>query len=123
MKFQKHVTSEMQEMLLQQLKEYEASTFMSKEERKELHDWVSKGKSPYDNGNHICFDGGFPLDFISALRADKAEQDWFNSLSKEEKNAVRTGQYYQYFSDTDDFCRDMFWLQLPEIAECDLPFQ
>lgn len=123
MKFQRHVTSEMQELLLQQLKEYELSMPMSKKERKELHNWVSKGRSPYDNGSYVCFDGGYPVDFISALRADKEEQEWFNSLSAEEKEAVRTGQYYQCPNDTDEFRPDMSWLHLPEIADCDLPFQ
>lgn len=52
---------------------------------RELHEWVAKGRSPYDNGDYICGAGGYPLDFISALRAEKELQDWFDSLSEAEK--------------------------------------
>ena len=62
---------------------------MSKEECRELHEWVAKGRSPYDNGDYICGAGGYPLDFISALRAEKELQDWFDSLSEEEKEAEK----------------------------------
>ena len=62
---------------------------MSKEECRELHEWVAKGRSSYDNSNYICGAGGYPLDFISALRAEKELQDWFDSLSEEEKEAEK----------------------------------
>ena len=57
MKFHRHVTQEVRELLLEQLKEYEAITPMNKEERKTLHDWVASGRSPYDNGDYICGTG------------------------------------------------------------------
>ena len=43
MKFHRHVTQEVRELLLEQLKEYEAMTPMNKEKRKALHNWVANG--------------------------------------------------------------------------------
>lgn len=123
MKFHRHVTQEVRTFLLKQLKEYEANTPMNKEERKALHDWVANGRSPYDNGDYICGDNGFPLDFISALRAEKELRDWFDSLSEEEKEAERMGYIYQYSPETDDVYFDTNVFQLPDVDECDLPFQ
>ena len=123
MRFHKHVTQEVRVLLLEQLKEYEANTPMSKEERRALHDWVAKGRSPYDNGDYICGAGGFPLDFISALRAEKELQDWFDNLSEEEKEAEKQGLCYQYSTETDEVYFDMTTFQLPDVEECDLPFQ
>ena len=123
MRFHRHVTQEVRIFLLEQLKEYEANTPMSKEERKELHDWVAKGRSPYDNGDYICGAGGYPLDFISALRAEKELRDWFDSLSEEEKEAEKQGYCYQYSTETDEVYFDITAFQLPDVEECDLPFQ
>lgn len=88
MRFHKNIPQEVRAFLQAQLKDYEANTPMSKEERRELHEWVAKGRSPYDNGDYICGADGYPLDFISALRTEKELQDWFESLSEEEKEAV-----------------------------------
>ena len=84
MRFHKNIPQEVRAFLQAQLKEYEANTPMSKEERRELHKWVAKGRSPYDNGDYICGADWNPLDFISALRAEKELQDWFESLSEED---------------------------------------
>ena len=112
MKFHRHVTQEVRAFLLEQLKEYETNTPMNKEERKALYDWVANGRSPYDNGDYIYGDNGFPLDFISALRAEKALRDWFDSLSEEEKEAERMGYIYQYSPETDDVYFDTTVLSL-----------
>jgi len=71
MKFQKHVPKEDREILREQLKQYEKETEMTPEEREELHEWVASGRSPYTNGDYICYDGGYPVDFVSALRTLK----------------------------------------------------
>jgi len=55
-----------QEMLQQQLKEYEKGMKLSKKERQALHFWVKAGHSPYENDS---FFGN--LDYISALRLEK----------------------------------------------------
>ena len=123
MKFQKNIPQEVRTFLLEQLKEYEADTPMTKEERKELHEWVAKGRSPYDNGDYICGAGGYPLDFISALRTEKELQEWFDSLSEEEKEAERQGYNYQYATETDEPYFDMPTFQMTDLEDDDLPFQ
>lgn len=79
---------------------------------RELHEWVAKGRSPYDNGDYICGAGGYPLDFISALRAEKELQGWFDSLSEAEKEAERQGRSYQYATETDEIYFDISTFQI-----------
>lgn len=88
---------------------------------RELHEWVAKGRSPYDNGDYICGAGGYPLDFISALRAEKELQDWFESLSEEEKEAERQGCSYQYATETDEIYFDISTFQITDVEDDDLP--
>lgn len=123
MRFHRHVTREVRELLTEQLKEYESRTPMSREERRELHDWVAEGKSPYDNGDYICGESGLPLDFISTLRASRELQDWFASLSEEEKEAERRSNCALYSTETDEVCFDLTAFPLPDMEDCDLPFQ
>jgi len=69
MRFNRNVPKENIEYLREELKKYEAEfNDMTTEERKALHEWVASGKSPYDNGDYICYEGGYPVDFVSALR-------------------------------------------------------
>lgn len=67
MKFQKRVPREIRDMLTKQLADYERGMKMTAAERKALHEWVSSGRSPYDNDMQIYGDYG-PLDYISAMR-------------------------------------------------------
>ena len=67
MKFQKRVPREIRDMLTKQLADYERGMKMSAAERKALHEWVSSGRSPYDNDMQIYGDYG-SLDYISAMR-------------------------------------------------------
>lgn len=71
MRFNRNVSPELQAVLLEQLEEYKKEMKMSRKELRELYEWVSKGKSPYENGNYYCHDNGCPMDFVSALRFDK----------------------------------------------------
>ena len=121
MRFHKNTPQEVRAFLQAQLKEYEANTPMSKEERRELHKWVAKGRSPYDNGDYICGADWYPLDFISALRAEKELQDWFESLSEEEKEAERQGCSYQYATETDEIYFDISTFQITDVEDDDLP--
>ncbi len=123
MKFQKQVSQEVRTLLTEQLKEYEKHTSMRKEERRELHEWVSRGRSPYDNGDYLCDSDGYPLDFISALRMNQELQEWFNGLSEEEQEAERNGGCYMYSPATDDIYFDVTCLTLPTSDDEDLPFQ
>ena len=68
---------------------------MTSEERKELHKWVASGRSPYDNGDYIYGENGWPMDFVSAMRFEADQMEWFASLSEEEKQALQ-GKSQQY---------------------------
>lgn len=110
MKFQKCVKREVREYLSQQLKEYESETQMSKEERLLLHEWVSSGRSPYENGDYIYGAGGL-LDFISAHRTKQEIM----------VNPEEIPIYYDTF--LDDIMLNISKLSLPDVADKDLPFQ
>lgn len=110
MKFQKHVKRGVREYLKQQLKEYESKTQMSKEERLLLHEWVSTGRSPYENGDYIYGAGGL-LDFISA----------HSTMPEIMDNPEIIPVHYDTFSD--DIMLDISKLSLPDVADEDLPFQ
>lgn len=121
MKFQRHVKREVRDLLSEQLKEYEAGFTMTREERRLLHEWVSSGHSPYDNGNYI-YGAGVPLDFVSALRCEQELQERFNDLSEEEKEAELQGIHYQYDTVADEFSINLdSSFPLPELDE-ELPF-
>lgn len=117
MKFQKHIKREVREYLNQQLKEYESETQMSKEERILLHEWVSSGRSPYENGDYIYGAGGL-LDFISAHRAMQEITD-----TPEEMPDIGMEIPAQYDTTADDIMQDISRLNLPDVADEDLPFQ
>ena len=74
---------------------------MTSEERKELHKWVASGRSPYDNGDYIYGENGWPMDFVSAMRFEADQMEWFASLSEEEKQALQ-GKSQQYDTELDE---------------------
>ena len=69
--------------------------------RKELHKWVASGRSPYDNGDYIYGENGWPMDFVSAMRFEADQMEWFASLSEEEKQALQ-GKSQQYDTELDE---------------------
>ena len=89
MRFHKNVPLEHREILAEQLKKYEKEMAMTSEERKELHKWVASGRSPYDNGDYIYGENGWPMDFVSAMRFEADQMEWFASLSEEENRHYR----------------------------------
>ena len=101
MRFHKNVPLEHREILTEQLKKYEKEMAMTSEERKELHKWVASGRSPYDNGDYIYGENGWPMDFVSALRFEADQMEWFASLSEEEKQALQ-GKSQQYDTELDE---------------------
>lgn len=101
MKFHKSVPLEHREFLTEQLKKYEKEMAMTSEERKELHKWVARGRSPYDNGDYIYGENGWPMDFVSAMRFEADQMEWFASLSEEEKQALQ-GKSQQYDTELDE---------------------
>lgn len=68
MRFKKHVSSEQRALLRAQLKQYKAEISLTDEEIQELEMWVSNGHSPYENPDLVCYESGYLMDYISALR-------------------------------------------------------
>lgn len=101
MRFHKNVPQENREFLIEQLKKYEKEMAMTSDERQELHKWVARGRSPYDNGDYICGENGWPMDFVSALRFQDEQIEWFESLSEEEKEALCHNNEPQYDTQMD----------------------
>ena len=78
MRFNRNVPKENRDYLRAELKKYEAEfDDMTTAEKDALYKWVASGRSPYDNGDYVCYEGGYPVDFISALRM-------WEEMSKEE---------------------------------------
>lgn len=106
MRFYKNVPYENREILTVQLKKYEKEMAMTSDERRELHKWVARGNSPYDNGDYIYRENGWPMDFVSALRFVDEQLKWFASLSEEEQKALLRDDEPQYDTQMDEtvFC-------------------
>lgn len=69
MRFNRNVPKENREYLRKELKKYETEfDDMTVAEKDALYKWVASGRSPYDNGDYVCYGGGYPVDFVSALR-------------------------------------------------------
>ena len=55
--------------LRRELKQYEASVgYLTPDEHKELHQWVTDGNSVYENAFWIAGEDGNPLCYIAAIR-------------------------------------------------------
>lgn len=102
MRFHKKVSIEKRERLLQQLRKYEKEVTMTTEERRELRKWVARGESPYDNGNNIHGENGWPMDFVNAMRFVSDQTEWFMSLSEEEQQKL-IGSSAGHELEKDDF--------------------
>jgi len=124
MRFHKNVSKENREFLREMLKKYEKETAMTEDERNDLHEWVSSGRSPYENGHLTCGENGWPLDFVSAERFEKELMEWGQSMSEEEKQELLHGydidEYAQEEHDQ-DMVSDCSFLFFDHEEE--LPFQ
>lgn len=95
MEFNRSVSQELRDMLINDLKKYEDSMVLTDLERFELRKWVSNGYSPYSNPNYMGNENGSPMDFVTAMRAsDELEEIQLEALSrfdeiKEERNDLK----------------------------------
>ncbi len=95
---------------------------MTKEELHELEEWVASGRSPYDNGDYIYNDYGYPMDFVSALRFLNEEREWFNSLSDEEREEELCSLRSNYDTFEDDVAVPATDFQTDMDPDEELPF-
>ena len=123
MRFHKNVPQENRELLREQLKKYEAEMAMTSLERKELHKWVSSGRSPYDNGDYIYRENGWPMDFVNAMRFVEDQIQWFQNLSEEEREELLRENQPQYDTITEEpILQDSYYAKYWNPEE-ELPFQ
>ena len=123
MRFHKNVPQENRELLREQLKKYEAEMAMTSLERKELHKWVASGRSPYDNGDYIYSENGWPMDFVNAMRFVEDQIQWFQNLSEEEREELLRENQPQYDTITEEpILQDSYYAKYWDPEE-ELPFQ
>ena len=54
---------------LREMREYlESYPDATSEEKSLLLEWMKDGNSPYENGNYLCDEAGYLMDFIADLR-------------------------------------------------------
>ena len=68
-----------------EVREYLRRMHATKEERDEAWYWVHHGVDIYDNPWFYYNDVGWPADLILAIRMDKDREEWFDSLTDEER--------------------------------------
>jgi len=122
MRFRKNVSAEHRELLLEQLKQYKKEMKLTKAEIQELEKWVANGRSPYDNGDYICGEDGYPLDFISAMRVEQEMIDWFMGLSEEEREKELKKMKDDYDTVTDTVSIHSFRDNSDLDSDAELPF-
>ena len=72
---------DIQREVMAYLKEHNAS----KQERREVWQWVHHGADVYANPWLYAWSGGFPMDLISALRFDRELREWYITMTPEER--------------------------------------
>lgn len=122
MRFRKNVPAEHREVLKEQLKQYKKEMNLTKEELRELERWVSSGHSPYDNGNLIYGENGWPLDYVSALRAESEMLEWFNGLSEEEREKYLQELRSEHDTASDDVNIIADWYDSAMDPDAEMPF-
>lgn len=122
MKFNKSVPVENREILTEQLKKYKKEIDMTPEELKAVINWISKGRSPYDNGDYIYDENGCPMDFVNAMRFEQEQQKWWDSLTKEEQDKELKELHGQYDTESDEMIFNGITPEFSIDSDKELPF-
>jgi hypothetical protein len=60
---------DVKDLIQREMRQYRSEVGrMTPQERKELREWVADGNSVYNNPYHMAWDGGYPVDYITAMR-------------------------------------------------------
>lgn len=87
------ISKEKRRFLKQELKEYEKTISMTKEERTALHEWVAAGNSVHENGSMASYEGGRPMDFLDVYREEEESRRALASMSDEERSKYLLEEY------------------------------
>ncbi len=78
-------SKEYMKFLKKELKEYEAETFMTEDERSALHEWVDAGNRVHENGSMAYYEGGRPMDFLDVYREEEEIRKTLDRLEGKER--------------------------------------
>ena len=84
MKFNKHLSPEVEELLTTQYKKYIKETVMTKKEMRALREWVKDGHSVYENTCDGWADGQVPVEFLTVYRDEEYIRQHTKGMSPEE---------------------------------------
>lgn len=100
MKFNKHLSKEIREMLEKQYKEYIKNTPMTKKEQWAVREWVKDGHSVYENPRSAWHEGQIPVEFLTIYR----EEEYIRQHTKEMNSgeARRFALEYNGWSDEEE---------------------
>ena len=123
MKFNRHLSEEVQAVLEQQYKAYIRVTPMTKKEMRALREWVKDGNSVYENSCGAWADGGVPIEFLTVYRDEVYIRQNTKGMTPEETRKFAM----DYYGWSDDDGRPEQDASLSEfivtVSECeDLPF-
>lgn len=93
MKFNKHVSTELQVILEEQYKEYIRKTPMTKKEQRALREWVKDGNSVYENSCEAWYDGGMPVEFLDVFRDEEYIRQHTKGMNPEETRRFALAYY------------------------------
>lgn len=100
MKFNKHISHEVEEFLTTQYKEYIKETPMTKKEMKALREWVKDGHSVYENTCGAWADGQVPVEFLTSYRDEEYIRQHTQGMNSEE--ARKFAMAYYGWDDNDE---------------------
>lgn len=93
MKFNKHISLELQELLTSQLEEYIKITPMTKKELRAVREWVKDGHSVYENMSGALYDGQVPVEFLAEWRDDEYIRKHTKGMAPEEVRQFALSYY------------------------------
>lgn len=93
MKFNKHISPELQELLTTQLEEYIKAAPMTKKELRAVRDWVKDGHSVYENMSGAFYDGQVPVEFLTEWRDDEYIRKHTKGMAPEEVRRLALSYY------------------------------
>lgn len=93
MKFNKHVSPEIQELLIAQFKDYIKTTPMTKKELRAVRDWIKDGHSVYENMSGAFYDGQVPVEFLTEWRDDEYIRKHTKGMTPEEVRQFALSYY------------------------------
>lgn len=93
MKFNKHLSPEVEELLTTQYKKYIKETVMTKKEMRALREWVKDGHSVYENTCDAWADGQVPVEFLTVYRDEEYIRQHTKGMSPEETRKFAMDYY------------------------------